>query len=102
MTDPRFVEQGISVFDVCDGYEYYAATDFESAMVAALEFWGMTGEAAKEAREAADSAKMHLDSNTMNVADEGDKPEIITFREQIKRLLANGEKFPTFLCGTET
>ena len=102
MTNPRFVEQGISVWDLDDGYAFYAATDFKSAMAHALEDWGYTGEAAREARQAACSAKVDLDANTVNLSDEGDEPEIITFREEIKRLLATGVEFPRFLCGMES
>lgn len=107
ITDQCYVEQGISVWDMDDGYSFYAGRDFSSAFEFALEEWcGPGGPDDPMDRdnynEAADESPCDLDALKVNLADEGQEPNIVTARERIRALLAEGATFPCFLCGTDS
>lgn len=87
----RYVEQGIRVYSVSD-YEWYAATDFQSAWVKALSDWGFTDpEEIAEHRECASEGACNLDALKFT---DTDTDETMSFREQLRRLIANGQTFP--------
>lgn len=104
--DPRYVEQGISVWDMDDGYEEYAGRTFAEAFECALRNWcGPDGPEDPMDRdnydEAADEHALHLDANMINIADEGAPSQLISYREQIRKMIAAGTEFPAFFCGCE-
>ena len=98
-------EQGIKVFQVSD-YEWIAAYTEDEAVAFSLKAWGYDD--AKEAEEdgcfvRADVAACDLDGNKVNVserAEEGDM-ELVTYRESLKRHIANGDTFPRFFAGID-
>lgn len=101
--DSRFVEHGISVWDMDDGCEYCAGRTFEEALACAIESWSgdipASAEQLAEWREGADDSACDLDAFKINVADEDGPAEVISYREQIRRLIAAGATFPAFFCG---
>ena len=96
------VEQGIKVFQISD-YEWIAADSLDSAISCALKEWGMTREEAFgdgiDRIEEPEDYPCDLDNNLVNI-DENESPkgEKITYREEIKRMIARGQQFPCFFA----
>lgn len=105
MTD-AYTEQGIKVFQVND-YEWFAAASADDALACALKLWGYeTAEVAETdgCFERGDVRQCDLDENKVNVhpdAEDG-KREIVTYRESVKRMLADGTKFPEWFAGRDS
>lgn len=99
--DHAYVEQGVSVFSVDDGYSWYAARDAEEAKQAALKDWG--GEREEYWGDGMDDVyPCDLDKNTVNTHEDGDPTgPILTWRAYLKQELAAGTEVPFFFCGTD-
>lgn len=95
------VEQGISVWQLTD-YEWFAATDRESAIACALELWGTPRQdAIEQCGLEIDAQPDDLDTSQINVAEDEQDSELISFRDQIKRLIDDGTTFPCFFSGID-
>lgn len=97
--DP-FEEQGWRVYEVSD-YEWYAARDKDMAVADALKGWGMPiAEGFPDGLDDVDA--VNLDLNKINInEDESPEGPIITFREQLQRLIAMGGEVAGFFCGVD-
>lgn len=98
--EPRFTEQGIQVYELND-MEWWIGRDKESTILAALEMWGMPrDEAFGQFNPESGVCEMDLDKNTVNVhpdAEDGGK-QLVTFREEVRRIIAAGEPIPNFFA----
>lgn len=95
-----FEEQGWRVYEVSE-YEYYAARDRGMAISDALRDWGCSLEDGfPEGTDEVDA--VDLDQNLINInEDEDPAGPIITFREQLRRLLADGKEIAGFFCALD-
>jgi hypothetical protein len=99
--EPRFTEQGVQVYELNDR-EWWAGLDKESTIEAALKMWGMPREEAFGTFNPVEGVyEMDLDKNKVNVhpdAEDGAE-ELVTYREEVRRLIAVGAEFPNFFAG---
>jgi hypothetical protein len=102
LLEHRFSEQGVQVYELND-MEWWAGREKSVVIAAALEAGGMTEAEAFDAHNPVeDVSEVDLDKNKVNI-NEDCLPEgpIISYREQIKRMIANGESFPCFFAGED-
>lgn len=96
-------EQGIAVFAVSD-YEWFAGASANAVLQFAAEQWGYKDIASAIADDACEPDALSpcdLDRNTVNVhpdAEDGAK-DVVTYREALRRMIAEGQSFPAWFCG---
>lgn len=101
--DPRYVEQGLRVFQVSD-YESIAAGTFDEAWAYVLVQWGFTdpAEIAEHEEGIPFREPCDLDTNKLSSSGEDGSGPPCTYREWLRTMIAHpGASFPDYFAAYE-